>query len=288
MLITVSCGDSGSNQGETRTTQTSVLVPSADGTSVHGTDKVSIDTSNSSAGYIMVRYEGSAAKIKLQITAPDGETVFTYTIKDSSWQTFPLSAGDGTYEITVLENTAGDFYAMLYSFSESVTLENEFLPFLYPNQYVWFTSESSAVSLAESLSEESYDDLDFVESVYDYVISNVEYDYEKAKSVSGGYVPDIDKTLKSGKGICFDYASLMTAMLRSQSIPAKLVTGYSGQSYHAWISVYLSEQGWVDNIIEFDGKTWSLMDPTLAASNDRKSVQKYIGDGTNYIVKYYY
>ena len=80
----------------------------------------------------------------------------------------------------------------------------------------------------------------------------------------------------------------MSAMLRSQGIPTKLVVGYSGDAYHAWISVYLKETGWVDKIIEFNGKSWTLMDPTLAASNSRSSVQKYIGDGSNYTVKYSY
>ena len=48
------------------------------------------------------------------------------------------------------------------------------------------------------------------------------------------------------KGICFDYAALMTAMLRSQGIPTKLEIGYSGEVYHAWISTYIDEIGWVD------------------------------------------
>ena len=94
--------------------------------------------------------------------------------------------------------------------------------------------------------------------------------------------------MASKKGICFDYASLMAAMLRSQGIPTKLEVGYSGQAYHAWISVYLQETGWVDGIISFDGKDWTLMDPTLAAGNDRASVKKYIGDGSHYTVKYTY
>ena len=94
--------------------------------------------------------------------------------------------------------------------------------------------------------------------------------------------------MEAGTGICFDYASLMTALLRSQHIPTKLEVGYSGEAYHAWISVYLDEVGWVDNIIEFDGKDWSLMDPTLAASNSADSVKKYFGDGSNCTVKYSY
>ena len=50
----------------------------------------------------------------------------------------------------------------------------------------------------------------------------------------------------------------------------------------------VTEIGWVDSIIEFDGKHWSLMDPTLAAGNSRSSLKKYIGDGKNYTVKYSY
>ena len=80
----------------------------------------------------------------------------------------------------------------------------------------------------------------------------------------------------------------MSAMLRSQGIPTKLEVGYSGEAYHAWISTYIKESGWVDNIIQFDGNSWTLMDPTLAAGNSADSVKKYIGDGSNYIVKYSY
>ena len=159
---------------------------------------------------------------------------------------------------------------------------------LYPNQYVWFTKDSKAVKKGQALSDDSADDLDYVQQVYHYVIENITYDKQKAETVASGYIPDPDATMESGTGICFDYASLMTALLRSQHIPTKLEVGYSGEAYHAWISVYLHEVGWVDNIIEFDGKDWSLMDPTLAASNSASSVKKYIGDGSNYTVKYSY
>ena len=80
----------------------------------------------------------------------------------------------------------------------------------------------------------------------------------------------------------------MSAMLRSQRIPTKLEVGYSGDVYHAWISCYVDEIGWVDNIIEFDGKNWSIMDPTLAANNSASDVKKYAGNGKNYVTKYTY
>ena len=70
----------------------------------------------------------------------------------------------------------------------------------------------------------------------------------------------------------------MTALFRSQGIPTKLEVGYSGDIYHAWISTYVEEKGWVDHIVEFHGNEWHLLDPTLGASNDKESVSQYIGD----------
>ena len=127
-----------------------------------------------------------------------------------------------------------------------------------------------------------------VSNIYHYIIQNISYDTNKAETVTYGYTPDIDDTLATGKGICFDYAALMTAMLRTQHIPTRLEVGYSGEAYHAWISTYIKDIGWIDNIIEFDGNEWKLMDPTLAAENSEEAAEKYIGDGSNYTVKYYY
>ena len=70
-------------------------------------------------------------------------------------------------------------------------------------------------------------------------MSNLTYDYEKADTVTTGYLPDVDETLKTGTGICFDYAALTTAMLRSCDIPCKLQIGYAGDIKHAWIDVWI-------------------------------------------------
>ena len=279
---------SNASSGKKRATVQKCLVPEASGTLTYGDNTISIDASNTSEGYVMVCYKGSASKVKLQITVPDA-TVYTYTLAGGgSYETFPLSSGNGKYRLDVLENAYDDMYALALSQEISVTIADEFRPFLYPNQYAWFTQEDDAVSCAAELSGTSSGDLNFVEQVYLYVIKNITYDEELAATVKSGYLPDVDRTLKSKKGICFDYAALMAAMLRSQNVPTKLQIGYSGDAYHAWISVYITEIGWVDNIIEFDGKHWSLMDPTLAASNSRSSVEKYIGDGSKYTVKYTY
>ena len=79
----------------------------------------------------------------------------------------------------------------------------------------------------------------------------------------------------------------MAGMLRSQGVPCKLITGYVDTgAYHAWISVWTEEQGWVDGAIYFDGTTWHRMDPTFASNGKGvASITRYIGDGSNYKVK---
>lgn len=279
--------ESSSEPEISRQTVTEFLLPQTSGTLTFGNDIVSIDASNTSEGYFMVRYQGDASKARVLVTTPD-QTTYSYGLLVGDYETFPLSGGDGTYLIEVYEHAYDNKYALSFSQDISVTLKDEFKPYLYPNQYVWFTPDSKTIQYGVELSNQSSDDLDYVGKVYHYVIENISYDKEMAANLPTDYIPDIDHTLTTGKGICFDYASLMSALLRSQGIPTKLVVGYSGTAYHAWISVYLTEIGWVDNIIEFDGHDWSLMDPTLAANNDSDSVREYIGDGNHYIVKYSY
>lgn len=299
LLIAIFClllgGCSGSSSasrkehsGPPRDSTPKVLTPSADGVTVYQNDFASIDASNTSQGYVMVKYNGANEKVKLQITCPD-QSCYTYLISDrGAYDTFPLTAGNGSYTLQVLENVADDTYTVSLTQSINVSIGDEFLPFLYPNQYVNFHADSQAVSKGSDLAKDTYSDLDVVQNIYNYVIKNISYDTEKAQNVSYGYVPDVDDTLSSKKGICFDYAALMTSMLRSQNIPTKLEVGYSGDAYHAWISTYIDDKGWVDDIIQFDGDTWQIMDPTLAATNDSAAVKKYVGDGSHYVVKYTY
>ncbi len=267
-----------------------VIVPEAAGLNVLSSDIASIDVSNVSAGYLILHYTGSNEKVKFQISAPDGVTC-TYLVTDFDKDiVYPLTGGSGTYVLTLLESVhpAEDLYAIVMTMEAPVSISDEFLPFLSPNVYVNFRANSASVKKGAELAQESYCDLDVINHIYQYVTKTIVYDEEKAQTVSYGYLPSPDETLASGKGICFDYAALMSAMLRSQKIPTRLEVGYAGEIYHAWISCYVEEIGWVDNIIEFHGESWSLLDPTLAAGNEREEVSQYISDGSNYIVKYRY
>jgi len=265
-----------------------IYVPTAPGVAVEKNDQAIVDFSNMQDGYIMAKYiEYTDLKIKLLITVPDG-VQYTYALNPGmDFEAFPLSGGNGEYAIGVFRQVEDTRYSMVLSTTINVTLVDEFAPFLRPNQYVNFNQNSEVVQKAAQLTAGIGDLLEKVTAIYHFVISSIVYDVELAQTVESGYLPVVDVILSSGKGICFDYAAVMTAMLRSQGIPTKLVIGYTGEQYHAWISVYSEEYGWLDDIIYFDGVTWSLVDPTFAAGGmSSASLSQFIGDGTNYTEKY--
>lgn len=258
----------------------------ASGTKVKSNEYASIDYSNAADGYVMVCYTASTdSRLKAQVKGP--ATTYTYNLTPGSWSAFPLSDENGDYQISVFENVVDSKYAVVLSATITVSMEDEFAPFLRSNQYVNFDNAPNTVAKAAALTSGISDPLQKVEKIYDFVVGNMTYDTALASSVQSGYVPNLDSVLSKMTGICFDYAALMTGMLRSQGVPAKLVVGYAGDAYHAWINVWSESTGWVDGVIWFDGVNWKRMDPTFASSGG-SGMLDYIGDGTNYTAKYFY
>lgn len=259
-----------------------VLVPSADGEVIYEAEGVCVDASNVSEGYVMICYTGGSEKARMLLDTPTGATYNYRLPTDGSYGVFPMSDGDGDYRIGIYENVGDDKYAELFSQNITVTLEDEKKVFLYPNRYVDFHSDSQAVQKGAEIVADVSTELEAVRAVFSYVTQNVTYDYDKAATVQSGYLPVVDETLKTGRGICFDYSSLMAAMLRSQRIPTRLEIGYAGTLYHAWISVYIEEEGWIEDYIVFDGTDWVLMDPTLVSSSKAATVKKQMENADTY------
>lgn len=270
-----------------------MALPEASGKQVKQNSRATIDYSNIKDGYVMVKFTGTT-KTRLKVLVNGPSTQYQYNLSVDKWTTFPLSDGNGDYTVAVMENTTDSKYAQVLAVKFKVTLADEFAPFLRPNQYVDYASAPKTVEKAKELAGDETDPLKLVEVVYDYVVKNFTYDKQLAATVQSGYLPVLDDVLAAKKGICFDYAGLMTGMLRSLGVPCKLITGYvpigDGKTgYHAWISVWSEEDGWVEGAIFFNGSAWQRMDPTFAStSNGSDSIMKYIGDGTNYSVKYIY
>lgn len=252
-----------------------------------------VDASHQTDGYVDVKYTAKTTKpLRVTIEKAGGDK-YTYTLKsDGTSERFTFTQGNGSYTIKVLENNAGTRYAVKQTVKVDVKLKDQYAPFLVSNQYVNYNSKSTAVAKAAELVKGAKTDLEKVDLIYAYICNNIAYDTKKASSVQTGYLPSVDATLKSKTGICFDYAAIMAAMLRSQDIPTQLVTGFVSPNgaYHAWNEVYIKGKGWIKTgELYFDGSKWTLMDSTfMASSKGSQKIVSYIGDGGNYTEKYKY
>ena len=250
-----------------------------------GNGSVFIDLSAVGEGVVAVSAR-SESRLKFQVIM--GDVTYNYDIaSDGSPSVFPLQSGNGNYRFRVMENVVDNKYAELYAADSQVELLDEYQPFLRPSDYASYDSQSECVRKAAELAQTAGTPLGLVKKVYGYVCKNVTYDYELAATVQSGYLPTPDKTLSTGKGICFDYASLSAAMLRSQGIPTEIVFGYVAPDdlYHAWNMFYTEETGWVAVEFKVQGESWVRLDLTFAANGSDNS---FIGDGSNYADVYYF
>ena len=244
-----------------------------------------IDVSHVADGYVVAR-TASAARLKFQINAND--KTYNYDLpNDGTPAVFPLNMGDGDYEFRIMKNAGGNDYVEAERVVAPVALTSEFAPFIIPNQYCNYNESSACVAKARELTADAANQGEAVQRVCEFVVENVSYDTNKARELSTatGYIPNPDETLASGKGVCFDYASLGAAMLRSLGFPTKIITGYvsPGDLYHAWIMVYV-DGSWKTGEFSVNADSWSRVDLTFAASGS----SEFTGDGTSYTERYVY
>ena len=170
--------------------------------------------------------------------------------------------GNGQYTVTVFENTTDNRYRAVGRSVIDVVMANPNAVFLASIQEIKWTESSLAVSRARQITSGLTTDRQKFEAVYRFVVNNIDYDTPKLATLTSTYLPNVDETLTSGKGICYDHASLMAAMLRSLGIPTKLVKGYATtvQGYHAWNEVYV------------DGE-WLIVDASVDAQRRARGAQ---------------
>ena len=249
-----------------------------------GNSEVLVDLSCSGNGYFAVMADSDA---KLKIQGFINDEVYTYDVEQRTGQVYPFQCEDGYYTIKVMKNISGDSYYELYVTGADVKIKNFRNPFVRPNVFTHYTESSKCVKKASEMAKAAADEGDFVNKVYNYICDNITYDYEEAKNVQSGYIPDPDEVYETGTGICCDYASLAAAMLRSQGIPTKIIYGYVAPKniYHAWNMFYTDEKGWTTVEFSVNPGDWNRVDLTFSANGSNAD---FIGDGSNYQDVYQY
>lgn len=124
-------------------------------------------------------------------------------------------------------------------------------------------TRTSPELLSDYLTKECATDQTKVDSIYTWIINNIDYDYDEATSDNPLYGMSSKEILKKKETVCFGYADLLIEMLDRQGITATRIEGYTrdydpdyeytlATSDHAWVAILIN------------GK-WKLADPTWDA-----------------------
>jgi Transglutaminase-like enzymes, putative cysteine proteases len=230
-------------------------------------------------GVINVAYKADNAKLKVMIEKDSKK--YTYNLRnDGVAESFPLQLGNGEYTVSVLKNIKDNQYSFLSTEKVSLNLDEQNKVYLTSIQNVNWNGGNAAIKKAKELTAGLDSDSEKLDAIYNYIVDNYRYDYDKLKNLKYDYLPDIDSMLNTNKGICYDYSSLFAAMLRSVGIPTKLVKGYTpnAKGYHAWNEVYISETG-----------SWLVIDTTYDSQMKASKIKyKMVKDRAQYSKVYEY
>jgi hypothetical protein len=231
-------------------------LPEATGKAVKKDGKMTVDCSNMTEGYIMVKGKASKKRLKVQIATSGAKLNYDLN-SEGEYEVFPLQFGSGKYQVSLFENASGKKYSKEGSVKLSVKMENELSCFLYPNQYVCYDDKTACVVYAQELCKGMTDQAEIFKTVCTYVTSNFVYDFIKSVTVKAGQLPQIDECWDNRMGICQDLSAMTCAMLRSQGIPARLMIGTVGSNtYHAWVvAVVNGEEKFFDPTAELNASS---------------------------------
>ena len=241
-------------------------LPEATGKTVKKDGKMTVDCSNMSEGYLMVKAKKTSKRLKLQIATSGAKLNYDLN-SDGEYEVFPLQFGSGKYQVSLFENVSGKKYSKEGTVKLNVKMPDELSCFLYPNQYVSYEENTACVQEAQKICEGVTNQEEIFDIVRKYVMKNFNYDYIKSVTVKPGLLPQIDECWKNKMGICQDLSALTCAMLRSQGVPARLVIGTVGSNtYHAWVVA----------VVNGDNR---FFDPTAemnaSSKNEQYSTERY-------------
>ena len=103
--------------------------------------------------------------------------------------------------------------------------------------------DTQTEQLADEICTDCETDEEKVKAIYRWMIASFEYDYDYHAFIQ--YF-DIRRTLRTHKGVCYDFSNLFAALCRSQNIPCYVVDGtsYETAAQHTWNRVYYNSSWW--------------------------------------------
>ncbi|GAE89611.1 transglutaminase-like domain-containing protein [Acetivibrio straminisolvens] len=211
-------------------------------------------------GKVTLTGETVNSLIKILIIKDDIQRWYEVKLVDGKFnEEIWLIDGKGKYQVSVLVHKKD----RVYTFGPTVFVENtvEVNRFTVPTLHVESNNED-IIALAQELTKDAKTDREKAENIYNWVVNNIRYDYDK-------YLRQINKnfdniygalnTLETKKGVCYDYSALVAALGRASGLQVKMIKGNFigtyGNELHAWNEIYISEE-----------KRWINVDSTFGST----------------------
>ena len=128
----------------------------------------------------------------------------------------------------------------------------------YTNNEQEAETDSLIATLQEQLNLQEKSDYQKIKAIYDYICSNVTYDYKNLNDDSYKLKYTAYAALVNGNAVCQGYANLLYRMLLEVGIDCRIITGISNGEAHAW------------NIVKLDN-TYYYLDSTWDAQREKYS-----------------
>lgn len=177
-----------------------------------------------------------------------------------------LTDGTGKYEygigVTVTTATGSGMKVLYKNSFEVKAIDSDLAPYLVSTPFGDFENAPKTQAKADELWSDKKSQLVNVKDFTSWIDKNIRYDKAFKTGANNIYV-NPDTVLENKAGVCNEFSKLLTAMLRSQDIPAYYQSGtVANGNSHAWTVA------WVELSSEHkDGKTystgaWVLLDGT--------------------------
>ena len=191
-----------------------------------------------------------------------------YNFRMTKTENIPLPFGSGIYDLTLYQGKGDDFIPMetkrFYASFSSVLLAKQktiLSPGIQDKQvdHLLKTKFKNWRSWTPDMR---------VAKVHQYVTRSFSYDYELAENLEPWYLPDTKRLVQQQEGICYDFASLTSSLLREMNVPTRVVMGYPKDFdvYHSWNEVYVK-------------RSWKVVDTTFDLGKNTRTPYKL---STNY------
>lgn len=200
----------------------------------------SFDTVESAALYVRECFKKKMSEFTIAMPAELGVEAFYDVVLKAVEETDNADEGDymkyGIYRIYCAGDFDGKNYYFEFDMTYNATAQQE--------DYV----DERVEEILASLELEKLDDYGKISAIYEYIISNVEYDYSmdtenKEKFSAYG-------ALHNGIAVCQGFSQLFYRLIKEAGLPCRIISGESPAGAHAWNIVA------IDNIYYLGDTTW--------------------------------